>query len=342
MDRIELEQYLQYSLELKPREEEIRRALMEVLPMDIIDCHVHCNLADHVGDLSDELRHRIMSTFPSFSLEESMTLRSIFFPQRRVRSLRFPHALPSIDHRSANQYLIDNCNADDRVALFGLPDDIGYTTTMLEHPRISALKMYRLSVNPYAGKIYDYFRPEILEVAQALKKPIILHLPKIITQCREDLRQLINDFPSLVIVLAHLGSPHLPVEHLLETYQEVARCDNIFLDTAMIPSSEVVALALQSFGPSRIMYGSDEPLNLVRAKVFSHPEKGQWLITEYPYHWVDQVDQQRFAHLAQGVVHMHWPAIEAVIIATKQLFGSCLEAAWQKIFHNNAKAVFGF
>ena len=37
----------------------------------------------------------------------------------------------------------------------------------------------------------------------------------------------------------------------------------------------------------RVIYSSDKPLNLIRSKMYLHPQLGQRLITEYLYHWVD-------------------------------------------------------
>lgn len=342
MKTIDREAYLAYALDFKPKERELLVDFAQWLPSNIIDCHAHCNLAEHVRWVDDTTYNHMLSTFPSFSLEESEQWRSILYPNSNVRSLRFPKTFSGIDHKQANRYLFENSNPSDRIALYGLPDDITYTVASLRHPRISALKMYHSYTQPPATEIYQYFPKEILKVAENLDIPIILHPPLIITKCLDQVIQLLADFPQLRIVLAHLGLTKTVVPGLEEAYSRLAQYKRIFLDTALVPSEEVVSLAIGIFGAERIMYGSDEPLNLVRSAAYTHPTKGQRLITEYQYHWVDDNEHRQYQHLATGVTHAHWQSLHAIKGALSGLPFSIQESAKQKIFHDNAYAFFGF
>lgn len=333
--------YLAYSLTLKPEELEIRDRLMDWLPGEIIDVHAHSNLPEHVLGLDPRTLSHMMSTFPSFSIEESREAKQLLFPGKRVRTLRFANAFRGIDHRAANDYLLGNTDDDNKAALYGIPDDVDYTVGRLSDPKVSGLKMYPAYFLPPAAKIYDYFRPEILEEAQARDIPIILHLPRMITHAREDLERTLQDFKRLRVVVVHLGLPHLMIPGLEEAYEELSKYENMVMDTAMIPSPEVVAFAIEKFGVGRIMYGSDEPLNLVRARVYENPELGQRLITEFPYHWVNKDEQDKYRELAEGVVHMHWSAILAIQTGLKRL-GLDEDEAVEKIFRTNAVDFFKF
>lgn len=256
--------------------------------------------------------------------------------------MRFSHVFRGIDHRIVNSYLIAESASTDRVALYGLPDDEEYTVEELRTGRYSALKMYYLYLEPPGTEIYQYFPPRILREAERLGVPIILHLPRRITQCLPDLLRLISDFPRLTVVLAHLGLTKMPVPGLAEAYASVAVHDNIFMDTAMVPSAEVVKMALAAFGSKRILFGSDEPVSMVRAVVYAHPDLGQRLITEYPYHWVNPEEHRSFRHLAKGAMHGLWPALRAIKEAVESLDEEERSKARQRIFHNNAVKVFGF
>jgi hypothetical protein len=90
------------------------------------------------------------------------------------------------------------------------------------------------------------------------------------------------------------------------------------------------------------MYGSDEPLHLLRSIPFNHPEKGQRIITDYPYHWVDAADHAKYGHLASNAVHAHWLALGAVRNAIESLPKSQQENAKHRIFFKNASDFFGF
>jgi hypothetical protein len=340
--QIDSQAYLQYSLKLSPDEIRLREQMMRFLPETIIDCHAHCNLESHVGELDEGVMHHMMSTFPGFSLEQSAQVKAVLYPGKHVQTLRFANAYRGISHRAANEYLLAHSKGGDRVALFGIPDDVSYTVWMLETRNVAALKMYYQYFNPPATLITEVFPEPILEVAQDLGIPIILHLPKIITKSLADLQQLLGNFPRLVVVLAHLGLPHLPIPGLQEAYDEVALYPNVFMDTSMIPSAEVHAMALKAFGPSRIMFGSDEPLNLIRSRVFHHPTKGERLITEYPYHWVDPDDHAQFQHLAHGLTMTHWQVLSAIQQTTVRLPVRTWKRVIEAVFYTNARSVFKF
>lgn len=339
---IPIQEYLDYSLKLNDREVDMLQLLMEFLPDTIIDAHAHCNTSAHVETIDDGIYHHMMSTFPAFSLEDSAKVQRVLYPGKKVRTLRFANAYRGINHRRANEYLVTHSPTEDKVALYGIPDDPDYTNEMLTSGKFNGLKMYYQYFNPPAQYIEQVFPREILAVAQELEIPIILHLPKMITASVDDLEHILTDFPKLIVVLAHLGLPHLPVPNLTSVYEYFAQYPNLFMDTAMIPSWEVVYMALKAFGPSRIMFGSDEPLNLIRSTVYNNPNKGQRLITEYPYHWVNLDEHATYAHLAGEVIQTQWQALAAIKIATEQYAPKLHRRISQAIFCTNASLVYGF
>jgi hypothetical protein len=284
----------------------------------------------------------MLSTFPYFTIAESRDIHRKLYTGKSVHSLRFPNAFFGISQKEANEYLLTRSPSSDRVALFGLPDDIPYTVEMLSHERVSALKMYYAYVEPSAQTIYECFPPRILERAEALGIPIILHLPKVITTSQDDLAKVLEDFPRLKVVLAHLGLTKFFIPGLRDAYERFAKNENVYLDTALNPSGEVVALALQVFGWRKIMFGSDEPLNLLRSKPYHNPILGERLLTDYPYHWVDSDEQCQFVHLAGDLVHAQWLQLGALHYAIEALPIEERELAKGAIFFGNAKQVYGF
>jgi hypothetical protein len=341
--KIPVKEYFAHALKFKAEEKKLRDSFGAWLPDDIIDCHAHNNKEEHVVDIVDKARAHMLSSFPYYSIEDSIRIsETLFHPGKRIRTLRFAKTFRGLDHRAANEYLLRESPPHDRIALFGLPEDIDYTISMLSHPRVSALKMYYFYVEPTAKTIYEVFKPEILEVAQHLDTPIILHMPRMIVHSVNDLEQVLRDFPRLRVSIAHLGSTKFAVEGLREAYMQLASHKNVFLDTSLNPSADVVRLALECFGSSRIMYGSDEPLHLLRSVPFDHPEKGQRIVTDYPYHWVDAEDHAKYGHLAANAVHAHWLALGAVRGAIESLPTSKQEDTKQRIFFENALEFFEF
>lgn len=340
---IPVEKYLLHAIRFKPEEERLRETFSAWLPDSIIDCHAHCNREKDVVNISDKARGHMLSTFPYYSLEDSAWVRKTFFhPGKNVRTLRFPKTFRGIDHRAANAYLLRESPAEDRIALFGLPEDVGYTVSTLSDPRVSALKMYYSYVEPTAQTIYEFFKPDILAEAQRLDKPIILHLPTRIVHSIGDLEQMLKDFPSLRVVIAHLGLPKFPIPGLRDAFMRIVPNKNVFLDTALNPSVEVMRIAVECFGTERVMYGSDEPLHLIRSVPYQHPQKGERIVTDYPYHWVDPSESAQYGHLAKSAVHAHWLSLGAIRGAIETLPTADQDAAKQRIFFSNARDFFGF
>ncbi len=344
MHRVDREAYLNYAKNLLESEVDLIDSFEEWLPENIIDCHAHCNLQDHVKEIDDRALNHLLSTFPSFSLKESYEYHSLLHPSKEIYSLRFPQVFRGLDHKAANLYLLQNSPKKDCVALYGLPNDIDYTVSMLEHERVVALKMYRSYLEPPATEIYQYFPKAILEVAQSLDIPLVLHPPQRIDMCLDQILQLANDFPKLRFCLAHLALSKNVVEGLRETFNTLAQYEQIHFDTALVPSEDIVFMALQSVGKERIMYGSDEPLHLVRSVPYDHPVYGgDRLISKYKYHWINEDDYKKYSHFAEDAVHAHWLALIAIRGAIER-FSSIDEQDLirNNIFYNNAKEFYSF
>ncbi len=339
---IPTEAYLGYALRFKPEEVRFQSECASWLPDRIIDCHAHCNLAEHVLSVHEYARRHMLSTFPYYSIEDSTRIQGLLYPGKKVRALRFPKTFRGVDHRSANEYLLQESPSLDRVAIFGLPEDIDYTVGMMRHPRCSALKMYWSYVDPPARQVYEFFRPEILEEAQALGVPIVLHLPQMIVRSLSDLVQVLTDFPRLHVAIAHLGLSKMLVPGLLEAYNILRGYECVSLDTALNPSADVVALALSCFGRERIMFGSDEPLNLIRSVAYTHPEYGQRIVADYLYHWADPTEHAQFQHLAVNAAHSHWSCVQAIRHAIECYPLQEREDLKHRVFYANAERFYGF
>lgn len=337
------EDYLKHALQFSAAEDELVEEFEEWLPDNIIDAHSHSNLPEHVSFIADEAYHHMLSTFPSYSIEESEASQKLLHPTKNIRNLRFAKTFRGIAHKAANDYLLNNSPEHDRVALFGLPEDPAYTIDMLQDPRVSALKMYYSYLNPPAKTIYEIFKPEILAAASDNDIPIVLHTPRMIVDSADDVLAMTRDFPDLRVAIAHLGSSKFDVPGLQESYDELAEQTTVMLDTALNPSPDVVRRALTTFGPDRIMFGSDEPLNFIRSVPFIHPIRGQRIATVFPYHWQDPEEHAEYKHLADGAVHSHWLALTAL----KTVISEYNDPKEQndiktRIFHDNAEHFYGF
>lgn len=330
---------LQYALAFTEKEKKLIE-IHKLLPEKIIDCHAHCFLSEH-ADFRGAILNHPASTFSEFSLGQSRKLQGYLYPGHEITALRFPIPIQGVDFRKANRYLLENASYLDRVAVCGIGDDIAYTTDILTDERVVALKMYNFSTIPPAEKIYDFFKPEILEHAQTLGIPIILHPPKPIDM-GDDFWKMLKDFPRLKVIFAHLGAPTGHSGLLEKIYAKLSKYEQTYMGTSLATDYNVVVAAFRFFDPARIVFGSDEPCNLIRARLYTNPCLGTRLITEYPYHWVDPNEHRKYGGLAKGCTHLHWQAIRVLVEAIKDLFQKKRYSVMENVFHNTAKKLFSF
>ncbi|OJU88201.1 hypothetical protein BGO17_04500 [Candidatus Saccharibacteria bacterium 49-20] len=335
---------------MKPTEYEIkfRDALNDQLPSNIVDVHVHASEADHFDiTQAQSILDKSASTFPETTIEQSQQIDTLLHPHMNVRKLRFAHAFRGINHRAVNSYLLENSPEQDRVALFGISEndeEIEYTREELRSGQYSGLKMYYCSSSEEKTALYEYFPKPVLEVAEAVNVPIILHLPKTVSRSMDEIRAIVEDFPNLRIMLAHIGVTWTYPANFPATMAEVANYPNVFVDTSGVTNPSIVATALEQLGPERVLYGSDEPLNLLREFTYTNPELGPRLLTDYPYHWVHQDEYEANKHLLpENLMYCELQQVDALLVAIRSVASARHADAYiQSIFHDNGQREFGF
>lgn len=340
--------YFAHSLRPTEHEIEFRAILDDQLPSRIIDVHVH---AADTGQFdvtrAQSILDKSASTFPETTIEQSKQIDEILHPGIEVRKLRFAHAFKGINHRAVNDYLLESSPVEDRVALFGISEneeEIEYTREELRSERYSGLKMYYCSSSVEKTDLYDYFPKTVLEVAEEVDVPIILHLPKTVSRSMDEIRTLTHDFPDLRVMLAHIGVTWTYPTNFPNTMTEVASYKNITVDTSGVTDPSIIETALEHLGPERVLYGSDEPLNLLREFTYTNPELGPRLLTDYPYHWVHQDEYEAYKHLLpEHLMYCEFQQVDALLVAIRGIAKARRADSYiQSIFHDNGEREFGF
>ncbi len=143
-------------------------------------------------------------------------------------------------------------------------------------------------------------------------------------------------FPSLKIVLAHLGSSERSHSDAAKSFRRIAEETNSFMDTSVNDNIDSLNLALETFGDHRIMYGTDAPYNLLRFRYYVNPSLCLRLMTDRQYHWTDQKEYQGYCHIAAGALMNHFSATENLLDTLSS------EKAIQRVFYDNSAKLFGF
>jgi predicted TIM-barrel fold metal-dependent hydrolase len=333
-------EYLEHALALTPSEEAALAAVIRCLPPTIVDSHVHTSLMEHLRrPFGPKMLNHMMTTFPGYPIEVSRTIQRKVLAGVKVISVRFPHVYPEIDRQAANQYLLSEASAQDAIAAIGMVDNVPGTIKLIERTDVVALKMYYHDAMVDRPRIRDYFLPPFLEACSTVGKPIILHLPKPLPASLDDLLEVAESYAELSIILAHCGVVHISSEDYAKALEACSHLPNIVVDTARVEDAEVLALALAYLGADRVLFGSDEPLSLLRSRPYIHPRKGERLATDRLYHWSDRTEHEAYGHLAVGV---HLSLIEqlAVLVAAIREICSEPETAIESVFFTNAVRVF--
>lgn len=312
------------------------RRVQAALPQQIFDAHVHntpvgARPADYVGDS----RH-MMSSYSLWPIALAREIDSAIFGNREVAALRIPHvfALPSPEASALE--LLPEIAGDDRAAAY--PLSFAAVDALLDDPRVGAVKRYPLDVSPRARRIRDYFPPWLTDACRIRSLPIVLHLPRPVTICFDDLRQFLRDTEGLRVILAHAGVSHSATKSLEPAFRHIAQYPDAYVDTSRVEDAEVVELALKTFGPSRVLFGSDSPLHLLTSIPVVDPSGKERLATDYEYHWAVPSEQAMWRHLIRGRAPSIVEQLTAIFEATDRLGLSNTELSG--VFNDNARKLF--
>jgi predicted TIM-barrel fold metal-dependent hydrolase len=350
MIRPEYELYIQHALTLNDVEVQMRDELMPQLPDTIIDSHTHAAVPgefDH-ETLPEHVHRHMMSTFPTFGISDSDQASELLFPGKVVAKARFAHAFAGIDKREVNDFLATETKPEDYAILFGVSEtaeDVEYTIAQIETGIYKGLKMYYFASDPPKYGLYEYFPRPILDAAQKAGIPIILHLPHSLYRSENEVEQLSQEYPDLRIILAHVGVANLPQPELDPILRHFAQLPNVYVDTALVDADGIAVKALQHLGPQRVLYGSDEPLNLLRTVTYFNPElHTARVLTDFPYHWADPIEQTKYRSAAEKeFIHNHWLQLTTLLDGIVATSNSPAErqTATEMVFRTNAEKLFG-
>lgn len=333
--------YLEVSLQLNPREIELRELFTNWLPEAIIDIHMHMNLSCHVGRVPQEILEMTTSTFLYSGYKTSLALRKTLFPGKKVRQAVFAFPFEGIRLGAANQYVLKVAEKDSSFLPFCTGTAHNYDGFMAdwEMNNYCGIKFYPL-INRPNQRIFDVFPPSILQLASRCNVPVVMHLPKPIRCSVDEFVLVANEYPETKIVLAHMGVEKIFSKELLLAYQELSRFSNVYLDTSMVQSKDVIQSAMESVGPDRVLFATDQPLNLLRVKSVIHPSLGLRYATDYPYHWADIEEQKYYTDngLCCNMVQAVWGMLLAVRSAIEDGFSDSVNIK-ELVFSNNAKKV---
>ncbi|MFP4248963.1 MAG: amidohydrolase family protein [Armatimonadota bacterium] len=258
------------------------------LPERIFDAHRHVQLPEHLDESEAPFKR---GSFPEGiagpeSIEQARMAYAIMFPGREVEMLAFGSPQSNVDASANNAYVSEEFSGDlegrgeahtSASQSFGLalnrPDwDADRLIRELRLPAIIGVKPYERLNREFEGgdaSIFDFMPHHQLELLDELGAWLTLHLPrKERLADRENIEEILElraRYPNLVLVVAHLGRSYAG-RYAREGFPPLAEDPGILFDNSAVLNPAVHALALDRFGPERIMWASDQPVFYMRGR----------------------------------------------------------------------------
>ena len=162
--------------------------------------------------------------------------------------------------RFINEFIAGRCG--ERPEFFGFGAMHPDCDVAAEMAALQALGLHGLKLHPDFQRFYidDRNAYPIYEEASARKLPILFHMGdhRYDYSSPQRLGRLLEDFPNLKVIAAHLGG-----YHVWDRDRDFLRRDNVWFDvssTLPLLGAEESARQLRHMGLSRVFFGTDYPL----------------------------------------------------------------------------------
>ncbi|NLW51671.1 MAG: amidohydrolase family protein [Candidatus Brocadiaceae bacterium] len=270
------------------------------VPERIIDAHTHvADPALRVEPVTDEMRRQywVSEVNEPMCAEDAARCTGIVFPGRQVTQVAVGSPSLAFDIERANEALRRECLARGWHALTVCPPQwtAERVAEELKKPGVLGLKPYYTLIarDPTTrdahleASIFDFLPRHVLEAAEEAGAWITLHVPRAERLPHPDnlreIREIRRRYPNVVLVIAHLGRCYTE-PHAREGLLPLAADPGLYFDNSAVLNPAVHRLALETIGPERILYGTDNPVFYMRGR---RQWRGRSYVnrTSHPFHF---------------------------------------------------------
>lgn len=330
-----------------------QRHLEDWVPKRVFDAHTHVNEPRfRVVERTEEMRRQywVNEVSEPIGAADAERCYQTVLPGREFSCLAFGH--PSQD------YHIEGSNA----SLKEEAAERGWLHLLVSRPEWTADQVNEqldasgaLGLKPYyamipnqdpttrdkylEASIFEFLPHRQLEVLQQRRACVMLHVPKAARlghpENIAEIKQIRRQYPQVRLIIAHLGRSYT-LPHAQEALPQLADDDGLHFDNSAVLNPDVHRFALETLGPSRILYGTDNPIFYMRGR---RQWKGTTYInrTSYPFHF----NQDREPPEVEAAYTLYmYEALKALKSACEALSLSTDDV--EAIFHGNAQRVLGF
>ncbi len=329
------------------------KELKDFLPDTFVDCHTHIwlNEFEFKETIREGSQNWPLMVAKDNPIEDLIETNRLLFPDKKVISVLYGQTVSNIDIVKNNGYVAECADLYDFPALYiAHPNDSAQEIekAILANPRFKGIKVYLQFAPSYIPadeiRIYDFLRPEHLEVCNKHGWVVQLHIarPKRLADPVNYMQLLEIDekYPNVKLIVAHLGRAYAD-EDVGDALNVLKDTKHNFWDFTANTNETVIRRVLELFGSDRVMYGSDFPI--FRMKARRVVENGIY-INEIPEGSLGDVSVD--PHMRE----ISYPEAEKITFFIYEEMLACKRACEKlglgkedvrKIFHDNAAKLFG-
>lgn len=312
------------------------------LPNKIIDAHAHFNLPKHIAAITQEEINGdwALECGRLMTYEDSRVYAETMFPGKVWKYITVPWPIRNADTVGNNEYIASLIKEYGEIGLFTVRPEYTphYIETAYLAGRFNGLKPYPYMANAVKGadiSIFDFMPREQFELADRLKAPVLLHLPRAGRLPDPDnvaeIRSILDDYPNIRLVVAHFGRcfNHEYFERAFDVLGEDMQ--RLWFDCAAVMNPKVHEIAFDRLDYHRILFGTDLP-------IFLWHGRREW--DEHGYHNLCREDfrwnSHKYPQEESGYTYFLYEQLNNML----NIIGDD-KPVLQAVFHDNALSVYG-
>ncbi|MCX7427986.1 MAG: amidohydrolase family protein [Planctomycetia bacterium] len=324
-----------------------REHLEDWLPRRVFDAHTHVNEPEFcVEEMTDEKRRQywVNEVGEPIGAADAERCSRIVLPGREFNCLVFGHPTLEFDVEASNAALARACAERDwyRLAVTRPQWSVEQVARELDQPKVLGVKVYYalISNDPTSrdkhieASIFDFLPHAQLELLDRRRAWVTLHVPKAARLGHPDnireIKQIRREYPNITLVIAHLGRCYT-LPHAEESLPQLADDEGLYFDNSAVLNPDVHRFALDTLGPGRILYGTDNPIFYMRGRRQWH---GRTYVnrTNHPFYFNRDREPPE---VEAGYTLMMYEALRAIRQACEALRLERDDV--ERIFHGNAE-----
>jgi glutamate-1-semialdehyde 2,1-aminomutase len=248
----------------------IERRINGFVPSRIFDIHTHLLRPDK--QLPPHLCHEYLGW-----KEYAAAIHSLL-PGRELNGLCFGFPARNNDRAAINQWVGKEIGSNGEqglnrgLVLVSPEDDPKKVEPLLTEGAFIGLKPYHCYApfpDTSQAAIEDFVPNWMWEICDAHQGVLMLHIMKDGASADEKnlsaLRRLCRRYPRARVILAHIARS-FSYRTARQGLSRLSDIENLWLDTSAVTEKETFHCALETFGPRRILFGTDFPISHLRGR----------------------------------------------------------------------------